>query len=83
VEWFKDAACATAEPELFFPVGSSGAADRDVEVAKAICAGCAVIGPCRDYAFATVQPFGVWGGLDEHERRAGRGARRLVTSGNG
>ena len=70
MEWSKQAACLSAEPELFFPVGTSGGALDDVTAAKAVCARCTVIEDCRGYALRTRQPFGVWGGLDEDERRA-------------
>jgi WhiB family redox-sensing transcriptional regulator len=69
VDWSDRAACLTAEPEQFFPVGTGGAMLREVEAAKAVCGTCPVLGECRDYAIATRQPFGVWGGLDEEERR--------------
>jgi WhiB family redox-sensing transcriptional regulator len=69
VDWFNQAACANAEPETFFPVGSGGAAVDEVTAAKAVCARCSVLTECRDYALATRQPFGVWGGLDEDQRR--------------
>jgi WhiB family redox-sensing transcriptional regulator len=70
VNWSDQAACLTAEPETFFPVGSGGAALDEVSAAKAICARCPVLGECRAYALSSRQPFGVWGGLDEEERRA-------------
>jgi WhiB family redox-sensing transcriptional regulator len=35
-----------------------------------VCAGCSVLEECRDYALRTRQPYGVWGGLDEEQRRA-------------
>jgi WhiB family redox-sensing transcriptional regulator len=69
VEWSSRAACLSVEPELFFPVGTTGRAMTDVDSAKQVCAGCAVLVDCRDYALRTRQPFGVWGGLDEEERR--------------
>jgi WhiB family transcriptional regulator, redox-sensing transcriptional regulator len=69
VDWANRAACLGVEPEVFFPVGSGGLAVRDVEAAKAICSHCPVIYDCRDYADRSRQPFGVWGGLDEDERR--------------
>jgi WhiB family redox-sensing transcriptional regulator len=69
VNWSDRAACLSAEPETFFPVGTGGVALDDVSVAKAICAGCAVLAECRDYALRSRQPFGVWGGLDEEQRR--------------
>jgi WhiB family redox-sensing transcriptional regulator len=70
VEWSSRAACLGAEPELFFPIGTGGAAIDEVTAAKAVCATCAVVQDCRDYALRTRQPFGVWGGLDEEQRRA-------------
>src|SRR3954467_10234896 len=69
VEWSSRAACLAAEPELFFPVGATGAALDDISMAKSVCGRCAVLDGCRPYALATRQPFGVWGGLDEQERR--------------
>lgn len=70
MEWSNQAACLTAEPEQFFPVGAAGAASWETAAAKAVCGQCAVVTDCRDYALRTRQPFGVWGGLDEDERRA-------------
>jgi len=70
VEWSKNAACQGAEPEQFFPVGTGGASMREINAAKAVCRRCSVIDECRDFAFQTRQPFGVWGGTDEEERRA-------------
>jgi WhiB family redox-sensing transcriptional regulator len=70
VEWSNRAACLTAEPEVFFPVGSGGGALDEISAAKAICASCAVLDECRDYALTSRQPFGVWGVLVEEQRRA-------------
>lgn len=70
MDWSDRAACLSAEPELFFPIGSAGLAADDITAAKAICAGCSVLEQCRDYALRSRQPFGVWGGLDEDQRRA-------------
>jgi WhiB family redox-sensing transcriptional regulator len=39
-------------------------------VAKRICAVCPVQQPCLEYALATREVHGVWGGLNETERRA-------------
>ena len=38
--------------------------------AKAICASCPVLEPCLDYALTIREPHGIWGGLNEMERRA-------------
>ena len=37
--------------------------------AKAICAECAVTGECLEYALTIREPHGIWGGLNEDERR--------------
>lgn len=70
MEWSDRAACLAAEPEEFFPVGGAAAAASETVAAKRVCAACEVLEPCREYALATRQPFGVWGGLDEQERHA-------------
>ena len=70
LEWSNQAACLSAEPVQFFPVGTADAAAGETASAKLVCAGCEVQVECRDYALETRQPFGVWGGLDEQERRA-------------
>ena len=69
MDWSDQAACLSAEPEQFFPVGGAAAARFETAAAKQVCGRCAVLTQCRDYALATRQPFGVWGGLDEEERR--------------
>jgi WhiB family redox-sensing transcriptional regulator len=58
------------EPELFFPIGSSGPALRQVEDAKQVCRQCAVADACLQWALQTGQDAGVWGGMSEDERRA-------------
>ena len=68
--WWSRAACATADPELFFPISHVGPALRQVAKAKAICGGCEIQQACLRYALdagTTVQ--GVWGGTTEEERR--------------
>ena len=37
--------------------------------AKRICAECPVRRECFDYAMRVHEPFGIWGGLTEAERR--------------
>ena len=50
------------------------------ERAKAICQDCPVLEECRDHALSTREPYGVWGGMSEEERRAyyERQARRFA-----
>ncbi|MFE6775190.1 WhiB family transcriptional regulator [Streptomyces sp. NPDC057702] len=76
--WWRGAACVYEDPELFFPVGSATARVLQQErEAKAVCARCPVKRACRDWALATGQAHGVWGGTSERERAVAlRAARR-------
>jgi len=67
--WLQHAACASEDPELFFPVGTTGPALDQIEDAKRVCAGCPVRQTCLDWALETGQYAGIWGGLSEQERR--------------
>ncbi len=67
--WRESAACREADPELFFPVSSTGLSAGQIRRAKDLCARCPVRPQCLTYALDTGQAFGVWGGLDEEERR--------------
>ncbi|NUV52920.1 WhiB family transcriptional regulator [Streptomyces coelicolor] len=68
--WRRSAACRTEDPELFFPIGTSGPALLQTEQAKAVCRGCPVREQCLEWALETGQSIGVWGGTSETERRA-------------
>ena len=76
MDWVRRASCRDEDPELFFPVGTTGPALDQVEIAKAVCDRCPVRPECLEWALATAQDAGVWGGLSEEERRAIRRARR-------
>lgn len=69
-DWRDEAACLEEDPELFFPIGNTGPAVRQIEDAKAVCRRCEVAGTCLRWALDTGQDAGVWGGLSEDERRA-------------
>ncbi len=69
LEWRDLAACASHDPNLFFPAGETGPAAEQIKLAKSICAGCDVAEDCLSYAIETNQVAGVWGGLTEDERR--------------
>ena len=70
MDWRNRAACLDEDPELFFPVGSTGAALRQIAEAKPVCQRCEVVKTCLKWAMDTGQDAGVWGGLSEEERRA-------------
>lgn len=68
-EWRDHALCRDTDPELFFPVGTTGMALVQIDEARDVCAQCTVRVECLDFALATNQDSGVWGGLSEEERR--------------
>lgn len=73
MDWPTLAACRDApDPDIFFPVDRTRAATR---AAKAICRPCPVLAECRSWAMAK-EAYGVWGGLDEHERARVRRSTR-------
>lgn len=81
MDWRVKAECRRENPELFFPVGKDGPAQRQADEAKAVCRRCPVQESCLEYALTAGEDAGVWGGKDEGERRALRRAgRRLVTT---
>ena len=68
-DWRDQAACREEDPEVFFPIGATPAAKAVERHAKAVCFRCPSMEECGRWAFETRQPFGVWGGLSEKERR--------------
>jgi WhiB family redox-sensing transcriptional regulator len=68
-DWRESAACRAADPELFYPVSATGPGAADAARAKAVCAGCQVRRQCLQFALATRQLHGVWGGTTEQERQ--------------
>jgi WhiB family redox-sensing transcriptional regulator len=81
MDWVHRARCKDEDPELFFPVGTTGPAAAQLAAAKAICMQCEVRAECLEWAMATGQDAGVWGGLSEDERRALRRVRRRSDTG--
>jgi WhiB family redox-sensing transcriptional regulator len=76
-EWRRFAECRSLDPEVFFPIGANGLATDYIDTAKNICSVCIVKEPCLEYALASNQDCGIWGGLTEDERRAVRRGRRV------
>jgi WhiB family redox-sensing transcriptional regulator len=76
MDWVHYARCRDEDPELFFPTGNTGPAALQIDAAKSICVTCVVREQCLEWAMATGQDAGIWGGWSEDERRALRRARR-------
>jgi WhiB family redox-sensing transcriptional regulator len=68
-DWREKASCRSVDPDLFFPVGTTGLALDQIEQAKAVCRACPAQSPCLEFALSTNQESGVWGGTSEEERR--------------
>lgn len=62
-QWVRHAACAGLNPELFHPTRQD-----PKRGAAAVCATCRVRNDCLDWAIATNQTHGIWGGLTAEER---------------
>jgi WhiB family redox-sensing transcriptional regulator len=69
VDWREFAACLEADPELFFPVGTTGPAVPQIEKAVAVCRKCEVAETCLQFAMSIGARDGIWGGYTEDERR--------------
>lgn len=74
-DWREHALCRDTDPELFFPVGTTGKALVAIDKAKQVCGECPVRLSCLDFALETNQDSGIWGGLSEEERRTIRRER--------
>ena len=68
-DWHAQAACRGHDQQIFFPPRGEAVVKLST-VAKAICAGCPVRTECLDYAVTNIEPFGIWGGMTERQRRA-------------
>ncbi|MEV6610798.1 WhiB family transcriptional regulator [Kutzneria sp. NPDC051319] len=71
-EWQLRGACRDSDNAVFFhPDQERGPAKRlRADLAKQVCQRCPVIVECRRHAIRHEEPYGVWGGQDEDERRA-------------
>lgn len=67
--WRNGASCRDTDPELFFPIGTTGPALAQIETAKIVCGQCPARVECLEFALSTNQDSGIWGGTDEDERR--------------
>ncbi len=73
VTWQDRGACRGPQAIVFFPPPQFerkvDRAERERR-AKEICSDCSVKDDCLDYALQIREPHGIWGGLNETERRA-------------
>ena len=70
--WQAKAACRGPQAAAFFPPSHVERKDEKASHearAKAICAECHVRRDCLEYAVRIREPHGIWGGLNETERK--------------
>ncbi len=70
--WQVRASCRGPQAAVFFPPSHFERKDEKQERevrAKEICRTCPVRRPCLDYAVGIHEPHGIWGGLNESERK--------------
>jgi WhiB family transcriptional regulator, redox-sensing transcriptional regulator len=71
-DWQLKASCRGPHAVVFFPPSHFERKEERLERerrAKAICATCSVRQPCLEYALRIREPHGIWGGLNEAERK--------------
>jgi WhiB family redox-sensing transcriptional regulator len=80
--WREAGACASVDPDLFFPISAAGKGAAQIARARHVCAGCLVRRECLDFALATGETEGIWGGTTPAERiRARRETARRQARG--
>lgn len=71
-DWQDKAACRGPQAAVFFPPPQFERKEEKIDRerrAKAICGECNVQPDCLTYALDIREPHGIWGGLNEIERR--------------
>lgn len=65
LSWRLRGACRGLDPEIFYPSSE----EDDIHRAKAVCDNCSVQQQCLEFALASRESEGIWGGATEKERR--------------
>lgn len=70
-QWQRRGLCRTRNPDLFFHPDHERGAERQRrdERAQQVCYACPVRQECLAHAISCREPYGVWGGTTETERR--------------
>jgi WhiB family redox-sensing transcriptional regulator len=80
-DWRDRARCRDVDPELFFPVGTTGPALFQEQSAKEVCSLCPVAKECLTWALSQRREMaGIWGGvrLDDMDRWARADLRKRL-----
>ena len=76
LDWREHAVCRSEDPELFFPMTAGRGSCAITDEAKKVCGRCPVASACLEYALASGEDWGVFGGHTAEERRAIKRRRR-------
>lgn len=68
--WTEQAGCTTVPLEVFYGTDEHPLTRKEKQQAKDLCASCPVRKECLIVSLETNEYWGIWGGLDERERRA-------------
>lgn len=73
-DWRESAACRGLDTGAFFAPDKERGHARTARERRAlqICQACPVLTECRDQALAAAEPYGIWGGMTEKDRRRHR-----------
>lgn len=63
-DWSGQAACRGLDAAIFYPPS-----EEEAQPAQDVCAACGVRQACLEFALATRERDGVWGGATERDRR--------------
>lgn len=72
-DWQIRAACRGPQSRVFFPPPQFERKEDKLEregMAKAICQTCSVRKDCLSFSLSIREQHGIWGGLNENERKA-------------
>ncbi|MBV9384132.1 MAG: WhiB family transcriptional regulator [Streptosporangiaceae bacterium] len=75
-DWREAGACLSADPDLFYPISTTGLALAQIAKARTICSRCEVRRQCLEFAMETGDMHGIWGGTTPEERRRARRRKR-------
>jgi WhiB family redox-sensing transcriptional regulator len=70
--WRASAACQGSTAAAFYPPNTTETREQRLRregAARDLCSSCAVREACLEYALYVQEPYGIWGGLNELERR--------------
>jgi WhiB family redox-sensing transcriptional regulator len=76
ISWMARGNCRGMDPADFYADPREIGGQQRVRAARAVCWSCVVRTTCLDYAIASPETDGIWGGLNVRERRAEARRRR-------